>query len=147
MAWIVRTEKWLFICSANIIRSSAAEYLARKSGMLARSCGSGGRNGEHFVVTPMTREIVEWADVIVCMKESHRLALSGFVLQEDAAAGSVPISIAEKKIFVWGVDDIGYRPYQPELLQILEAKLLESAQQYDMWREENAGRIFDGAAP
>lgn len=125
MDYVARPDKWLFICSANVARSPTAEFLARKAGLLARSCGTGGRNGEHYVVTPMTREIVQWADVIVCMKDGHRLALE-----------AVGVDLQARKVFVWGLDDKWGVPYHPVMMQAIEVKLLETVQLYERWREE-----------
>jgi predicted protein tyrosine phosphatase len=137
---IYRPDKWLFICSANIARSPTAEYLARRSGILARSCGTGGRQEAHerYTVTPMTREIVCWADVIVCMKEGHRLALE--------AMHPFNASLDDtKKIFVWALDDKWGVPYHPEMIEIMEPKLLETQQLYEKWLEEKAGRSASDA--
>jgi len=125
MTTIARPDKWLFICSANVARSPTAEYLARKAGMIARSCGTGGRREEMYTVTPMTPGILEWADVIVCMKEGHRLAIES----------RYPFAL-RKKVFVWELDDKWGVPYHPVMMEIIERKLLESAQEYEQWREK-----------
>lgn len=129
--YIARPDKWLFICGANIARSPTAEYLARKMGLLARSCGT----DKEFRVTPMTREIVQWADVIVCMKERHRAALySGEPLGVD---------LQRQKLFVWGLDDDWGRPYDSEMmLKTIERKLLASVQEYEQWREKNRSSVI-----
>lgn len=121
---ILRADKWLFLCSANIARSPTAEYLARKSGIIARSCGTGGIGDEHYSVTPMTEEILGWADVIVAMKMGHRIAAEKFKVAR------------KKKIFVWALDDDWGVPYHPEMIAIMEPKLLETRQLYDEWLEE-----------
>lgn len=129
MPKIARADKWLFICSANVARSPTAEYLARKAGIIARSCGTGGRGNEYqrWTVTPMTEEILEWADVIVAMKVGHRIAAEKFKVAQ------------KKKFFVWALDDRWGVPYHPEMIEIMEGKLLESQQLYEKWLEEKAG--------
>lgn len=123
---ILRPDKWLFICSANIARSPTAEYLARKRGMIARSCGTGGRPGEYerYAVTPMTHEILQWADVIVCMKDGHRLAVEAMHSCESHA----------QKLFVWALEDDWGVPYHRQMIAIMEPKLLQSKQEYEEWR-------------
>jgi predicted protein tyrosine phosphatase len=138
MQYVARPDKWLFICSANVARSPTAEYLARKAGLLARSCGTGGRRGEYepYTVTPMTQEIIEWADVIVAMKLGHRIAVQ---TRYDAKVTK------GKKFFVWELTDVWHEPYHPDMIAVMEPKLLESVQLYEKWREEKAGRLSGDA--
>lgn len=92
----------LFVCTGNICRSPMAEGLARHHAerlgldLDCASAGVIGRRGhpasEHGVrvlaergvdirghgARRLSNERVEWADVIVCMEEEHRLAVSDF---------------------------------------------------------------------
>lgn len=86
-----------------------------------------------MVVTPLTCEIVCWADVIVCMKEGHRLALE--TLHPFSARPN-----HEKKIFVWGLSDDWGVPYHPEMMAKIEPLLDDSIRQYVQWLEERTGR-------
>lgn len=130
MTKVLRPDKWLFICSANISRSPTAEHLARKAGLIARSCGTGGPDNG-YTVTPMTKEIVEWADVIVCMREGHQLGMQARFPYELTRG---------KKVFIWDIRDKWAEYVHPEMVAIMELKLLETMQQYDKWLEEKAGR-------
>jgi len=65
-------KKILFVCSQNQLRSPTAEQIF--SGMAGLECASAGTN--HDAVTPVTPELVEWADVIFVMEEVHRARLS-----------------------------------------------------------------------
>lgn len=132
MDTILRASKWLFICTENMARSPTAEYLARKAGLIARSCGIGANRATRAPLgAPMTSEAIEWADVIVAMKEGHRLALES----------KYPHSITKgKKVYVWALEDDWGVPYHPEMLEVVERKLLETIQDYERWLEEEVGR-------
>lgn len=122
---LARPDNWLFICSANVARSPTAEFLARKHGLRARSCGTV-RNA--LTVTPMTSEILRWAHVIVCMMAEHRDAL-------EAAA----IPLRKKKVFLWNFEDDWGTPFHPEMIALMEPLLLKTIREYDEWHEGNAG--------
>jgi predicted protein tyrosine phosphatase len=83
-----------------------------------------------LVVTPITTEILQWADVIVCMREGQRT----FVL------ATYPEAVRDKPIYVWGLRDEWAQPYHPEMIMRMEPLLLASMQEYDRWCEEKAGR-------
>lgn len=104
-------KRLLFVCSANLLRSPTAEYVARKRGYLADSCGtSKGRFSDGVVCTKITGELVRWASVIVCMEEEHVRDVKRF--RPDA----------ETPVVCWHVPD-EYAVYQPELVAIFEKKL------------------------
>jgi predicted protein tyrosine phosphatase len=110
---IVIPDKWVFICSANWVRSPTAEYVARKAGVLARSCGT----SHGFVVAPVSREILEWAHVIVCMEKEHIDAVRKF-------HGS-PMTA---DVYCWNLPDDWDKAYDPQLTRIIEQKLLDTMQ-------------------
>lgn len=112
---IVIADKWLFICSANYVRSPTAEYVARKALMLARSCGTQVHPSNDFVVTPITREIAEWADVIVCMEREHVAVLRQYLKPEEM-----------EHVYCWNLPDDWGRPYDPQLVRIVEQKLADT---------------------
>jgi predicted protein tyrosine phosphatase len=66
-------ERWLFVCSMNYQRSPTAEHVARSQGFWADSCGTDPTAGK-----TLTRERVDWADVIVCMSGKHVDAVRRF---------------------------------------------------------------------
>jgi predicted protein tyrosine phosphatase len=98
----------LFVCTGNIDRSPAAEAMLReKGGFEVKSAGTweGAR-------TTVSRELIDWADMIFVMEEHHKEAL----IRIDQNA--------EAKIIVLGVDD-HYLKGDPELTRILKEKLSE----------------------
>lgn len=97
-------KKILFICSANINRSKTAERVFMKE-YFTRSAGI-------YNAKPVTKEQLEWADVVICMEEDHRkqigLAHPGMYLK--------------KKILVLGIPD-EYHYMQERLIKKLEKKM------------------------
>jgi predicted protein tyrosine phosphatase len=77
---------------------------------------------------PCTAELVDWADVILCMEDLHR----------DEVLRQFP-SAVRKRIVVLDVADVYYRD-DPRLVLALRAKLGE-------WMAPEAARGRGGAAP
>ena len=96
----------MFVCSGNVDRSPTAEALFReKEGFEVKSAGTWA--GAPKVVS---KELMDWADMIFVMEEHHREAL--IRIDQDA----------EAKIIVLGVDD-HYLKGDSELMRILKEKL------------------------
>ena len=96
----------MFVCSGNVDRSPTAEALLReREGFEVKSAGTW--DGASKVVS---KELIDWAEMIFVMEEHHREAL----IKIDQNA--------EAKIVVLGVDD-NYLKGDPELLRILKEKL------------------------
>lgn len=97
----------LFVCTGNTCRSPMAEgYLNHKGTHTAKSAGlfAGGEkisqnsadvlgelniNISSHISCPITKELIDWADKIYCMGDSHRQALKS-------------IGISEEKLFILG---------------------------------------------
>jgi len=61
-------KKLLFVCSANMDRSPVAESLFKDSEEYeAKSCGT-----HPFAEKSVTKEILEWADMVFCMEHEHK---------------------------------------------------------------------------
>ena len=75
--------KLLFVCSANKRRSQTAEYLySNRPGLEVTSAGVA-----PFAETPVSDELLRWADVILCMESRHQQ-----IIEEkfaDAISGKV----------------------------------------------------------
>jgi predicted protein tyrosine phosphatase len=98
----------LFVCSGNIDRSPTAEALLKqKEGFEVKSAGTW--TGARKVVS---KELIEWADMIFAMEEHHKEAL----VRIDQNA--------EAKTIVLGVDD-HYLKDDPKLTKILKERLSE----------------------
>ena len=53
--------RWLFVCSAGLLRSPTGAALAVKKGINARSCGS----DFNYALIPCTANLINWADKII----------------------------------------------------------------------------------
>lgn len=100
-------RRLLFVCTGNTCRSPMAEALARReaasrgmdveirSAGIGAAAGSGTSSGAFLagrernldlsdhVATPLTGELVEWADRVVCMTAAHRDAVTGLGADES----------------------------------------------------------------
>ena len=60
--------KILFVCSANIDRSPTAEEIySGRYDMEVKSAGVA-----DYATTPITLELIQWADIILCMEKKHK---------------------------------------------------------------------------
>jgi predicted protein tyrosine phosphatase len=112
--------KLLFVCSANALRSPTAEAVfSRYEGIEAASAGI---NAD--AETPVSADLVEWADVVVAMEQHHARFLQerfGYLLRR-------------KRVAVLGVPD-NYDYMDAELVRLLKEKV---ELQLPRWRNEIA---------
>lgn len=100
-------RRLLFLCSRNKLRSPTAEEIF--SGVPGIEVDSAGLSPDAEV--PLSREQIEWADVILVMEKVHRDRLNRQF--GDALAG--------KRVRVLGIPD-NYEFMDPKLIRLLEAK-------------------------
>ena len=68
--------RWLFVCSAGLLRSPTGAAEAVKKGINARSCGANLR----YALVPISANLVAWAEKIVFVNpENYENALDVFV--------------------------------------------------------------------
>lgn len=97
--------KVLFVCTGNLDRSPTAEQIFRSyPGIQARSAGT-----SELAPTRTSRELVEWADLILVMEEEH----AKFIILNYPEQRS--------KIKVLGIEDV-YMRDDPALRQIIKQK-------------------------
>jgi predicted protein tyrosine phosphatase len=101
-------QKILFICSQNKLRSPTAEQIFSETpGLDVLSAGT-----NNDAITPLTSELVEWADKIFVMENMHR----------EKIRKRFKSSLNGKKIICLGIpDDFSYM--DPELIAILKKKV------------------------
>ncbi|MEG4803625.1 methyltransferase domain-containing protein [Microcoleus sp. ARI1-B5] len=100
--------KILFVCSQNKWRSLTAEKICQKvGGCCARSAGT-----EKGARIRVTEGLIGWADVIFVMEKKH----------SDRLGSKFPDSLKGKKVICLQIPD-NYRYMEPELVEILQAKL------------------------
>jgi len=100
--------KILFVCSQNKWRSLTAEKICEKiSGYSARSART-----EKGARIRVTEGLIGWADLIFVMEKKH----------ESRLHSKFPESLTGKKVICLQIPD-NYRYMEPELVEILQAKL------------------------
>jgi predicted protein tyrosine phosphatase len=100
--------KVLFVCSRNRRRSPTAEAVfGRYLSVEALSAGT-----SPDAETPVSADLIEWADLVIAMESVHRRRL------RDRFG---PL-LKTKKIVVLGIPD-NYEYMDPELMRILEDKV------------------------
>ena len=112
--------KLLFICSANQMRSPTAEAVFSKDEEI--EAASAGINPD--AQTPVSADLVEWADVVVAMEQVHKDHLQeqfGYLLRR-------------KRLAVLDIPD-RYAYMDPELVRLLREKI---EPQLTGWRNEMA---------
>ena len=59
--------RWLFVCSAGLLRSPTGAALAIRKGLNARSCGS----AIDYALIPISANLIMWAEKIVFVNEEN----------------------------------------------------------------------------
>ena len=98
----------LFVCSQNRLRSPTAEQVFSKRQDI--EVASAGTN--HDADTPLTHELVAWADIIFVMEKAHRAKL-----QQKFKA-----SLKKARVICLDIPD-NYAFMDPVLIRLLEAKV------------------------
>ena len=100
--------KLLFVCSENRLRSPTAEAVfSEYEGVEAIGAGT-----NHDAETPVSGDLVEWADTILVMEKSHRNKISKKYKEQ----------LKGKKLVVLDIPDV-YECMDPELIKLLKAKV------------------------
>ena len=100
-----RNLRIVFVCTQNKLRSPTAEAIFRTvKGWEVASAGT-----ERKAETPLSHDLLEWADVAVCMEKRHR----EFVRQTFKNA------LPDDRIVTLGIPD-DYEFMDAELVDILE---------------------------
>ena len=101
-------KRLLFICSQNRLRSPTAEqFFSQWPGVEAMSAGL-----NHDAVTPLSTDLIEWADNIIVMEQAHKNKLSK----------KFHGHLSGKRIVVLGIPD-EYDYMQPELIRLLQSRV------------------------
>jgi len=101
-------KHFLFVCSQNKLRSPTAEQIfAHRQDIEVASAGT-----NHDAETPLSGELIEWADIIFVMERRHRSAIQQ---RFRKALGS-------KRIVCLDVPD-NYMFMDPALVRLLESRM------------------------
>ncbi len=101
-------NKILFVCSENRLRSPTAETVFSEYEDI-EAIGAGTNSDSD---TPVSGDLIEWADVILVMEKSHKNKVSKKYKE----------LLKNKKVIVLDIPD-NYECMQPELIQLLKAKV------------------------
>ena len=98
----------LFVCSENRLRSPTAEAIfSDYEGINAIGAGT-----NKDANTPVSGDLIEWADIVLVMEKSHRNKVSKKFRQQ----------LKGKRLSVLEIPD-DYDFMQPELIQLLKQKI------------------------
>jgi len=101
-------KKLLFVCSENKLRSATAEAVfSEYEGVEAIGAGT-----NKDAITPVSGDLIEWADVILVMETMLRNKISA----------KYKNLLKDKQVVVLGIPD-NYQRMQVELIRLLEAKV------------------------
>ena len=101
-------KKLLFVCSENRLRSPTAEAVfSELEGVEAIGAGT---NSD--AATPVSGDLIEWADVVLVMEKSHR----------NKVSKKYKDLLKNKRLIVLDIPD-NYECMQPELIKLLKAKV------------------------
>lgn len=104
--------KILFVCTANMERSPAAERLIKNIPRLkVKSAGLSTMEGVIDNVTQLTYHLVAWSDIIFVMDQHHKRVITKH------------IPSAGRKIVVLNVPDVYQSTYDPKLRSLLRQRL------------------------
>ena len=91
-----KASRYLFVCSAGMLRSATAAKVAHSLGYNARAVGS-----EHYALIPISVNLIVWADKIFFVNEENYLsALDSFKFDPECTR------MLEEKSVVWDIDDV-----------------------------------------
>jgi predicted protein tyrosine phosphatase len=101
-------RKILFVCHLNRVRSATAERLfCKRTDLDVRSAGT-----SSDAMVQVNARMLEWADVVITMDDSQRLAMEEMFPRHAALARVVCLQIPDDFTFL-----------QPELVALLEARV------------------------
>lgn len=98
----------LFVCSECRLRSPTAEQVfGEYPGITAIAAGT-----NHDASTPVSGDLVEWADIVLVMEKSHRNKLTKKFREQ----------LRGKRLVVLGIPD-NYEFMEPQLVQLLKVRV------------------------
>lgn len=105
--------RWLFVCSAGLLRSPTGAALAIKRGINARSCGS----NFNYALIPCSANLINWADRIIFVNKENLWQLEdNFLGHKDL------LEQIERKQVVLNIPD-NFEYMDPELVAEFESQI------------------------
>lgn len=109
------SARWLFVCSAGLLRSPTGASLAARHGINARSCGS----NMNYALVPCSSNLIKWADKIICVNQENLAELN----YNFADYPELLKEIQDKQIVLDIPDNFDYM--NPHLVQAFDAQLFQ----------------------
>lgn len=104
-----QAKRYLFVCSAGILRSPTGAAVATKLGYNARSCGSAA-----YALIPLSCNLIHWAEKIFFVQEENYLqALNAFFGNIETQ------NLIHNRAIVLDIED-QFEYMQPGLVEIFE---------------------------
>ena len=107
------SDRWLFVCSAGLLRSPTGAAIAIKHGINARSCGS----NFNYALIPCSANLINWADKIIFLNEENLAQLEYNYIGHDYL-----LNMIEHKKVVLDIPD-SYEYMDPKLVEMFETQL------------------------
>jgi predicted protein tyrosine phosphatase len=110
-----KTERWLFVCSAGLLRSPTGATMAAQRGINARSCGS----NFNYALIPCSANLINWADKIIFVNKENL-----WQLEENFVGHEYLLNQIQDKAIVLNIpDNFEYMDFQ--LQQFFEEELFK----------------------
>jgi predicted protein tyrosine phosphatase len=91
-----KTPRYLFVCSAGLLRSPTAATVASQMGFNVRSCGS----DYHYALVPISVNLIHWAHKIFFMNiGNYDESLSNFFGDRETC------EMLKDKAVIWHIED------------------------------------------
>lgn len=107
------SDRWLFVCSAGLLRSPTGAAVAIKHGINARSCGS----DFNYALIPCSANLIAWADKIIFVNDENLAQLEYNYIGHDYLLNQI-----EHKKLVLNIPD-NYEYMDPTLVGFFETQL------------------------
>jgi len=109
------SPRWLFVCSAGLLRSPTGASIAIQRGINARSCGS----NFNYALIPCSANLINWAEKIIFVNKENLWQLeNNFLGHKDLLE-----QIERKQVVLNIPDNFEYR--DSELIKFFEKELFE----------------------
>jgi predicted protein tyrosine phosphatase len=110
-----QAPRWLFVCSAGLLRSPTGAALAVQRGINARSCGS----NFNYALIPCSANLINWAQKIVFVNRENL-----WQLEDNFLGHKELLEQIEQKQIVLNIPD-NFEYMDPELQGFFEAELFQ----------------------
>lgn len=110
-----QAPRWLFVCSAGLLRSPTGAAMAVQRGINARSCGS----NFNYALVPCSANLINWAEKIVFVNGENL-----WQLEDNFLGHRELLEQIEAKQIVLNIPD-NFEYLDPELQDLFEAELFQ----------------------